>query len=30
VTIAKSKPAVRAYGAAGEHAEDDRKEAVHD
>lgn len=30
VTITRSKPAVRAYGAAGEHAEDARKEAVHD
>jgi fumarate reductase flavoprotein subunit len=29
VTITKSKPAVRAYGAAGEKAEHDRKEAQH-
>jgi fumarate reductase flavoprotein subunit len=30
VTITKSKPAVRAYGAAGEHVEHESKEAVHD
>jgi fumarate reductase flavoprotein subunit len=30
VTITKSQPAVRAYGAAGEKAEHDRKEAKHD